>query len=350
MKNTIKSLKKPSCITLQECKLKNKTIRIPGYQLYVKNRENNSGGGLITAIDENLTSIQVSSCEQEILVIEVSFEGYKIRIINAYGPQEPQGSIERQQIHEFWQEVETQISLAKDNNCYVVLQCDANAKLGSAIFQKDPHKQTENGFMFYEMVRRQNLFILNMDEKCQGSITRHRKTKNGDEKSIIDFLLVCDQLKVHFEQMIIDEERTHILTKYSSVKGVKTKIESDHNIQFAKFNIKYNEIRIRTKREIFNFKDSICQEMFFKVTENTKKLSSCFQSNDSFLKQSDNFMKTLNRTFQQCFTKIRIKNKSVAPKEKDEIQEHLCLKTKLQQFLTDVKSDFTRNVVEEQIS
>jgi hypothetical protein len=40
LSNTLKHFKKPSCISLQETKLKNQNIKIPGYQTFFKNREN----------------------------------------------------------------------------------------------------------------------------------------------------------------------------------------------------------------------------------------------------------------------------------------------------------------------
>ena len=102
--------------------------------------------------------------------------------------------------------------------------------------------------------------------------------------------------------MIIDEERTHVLTKYSSAKGRALKSESDHNILYSSFNITYSKIQNVTKREIFNFKNIECQKQFHKVTNNTNKLSQCFKSSDNnFVKQSNNFFKVLNQTFHQCF-------------------------------------------------
>ena len=48
---------KPSILTIQETKM-NKTgsIRVPGYQVFEKIRRNKKGGGLLTAVDENLKS------------------------------------------------------------------------------------------------------------------------------------------------------------------------------------------------------------------------------------------------------------------------------------------------------
>ena len=155
---------------------------------------------------------------------------------------------------------------------------DANAKVGFEIIKKDPHCQSQNGRLLVGLIERQNLFILNTSELCEGVITRHRKTINGDEKSVIDYIVVCDFLLQYLERMIIDEPRIFVLTKYAK----RTKTESDHNLLFA--------VVSKTKREIFNFKNSECQTKFFEVTENTTKLSSCFQSTDGFEKQTKCFL------------------------------------------------------------
>ena len=59
--NAVKVLK-PSCITVQETKLRSKKFVIPGYQLFLKNR--------LTAVDKNLSPVLVSSPDTEILVIQ----------------------------------------------------------------------------------------------------------------------------------------------------------------------------------------------------------------------------------------------------------------------------------------
>ena len=45
------------------------------------------------------------------------------------------------------------------------------------------------------MAKGHNLHLLNSEEKCKGKMTRHRKTKVSEEKSILDFIFVCDVLK-----------------------------------------------------------------------------------------------------------------------------------------------------------
>ena len=57
------------------------------------------------------------------------------------------------------------------------MQLDANAKVGSQIIPGAPNAQSNNGLFLVEMIKRQNLFLLNASALCQGKITRHWATK-----------------------------------------------------------------------------------------------------------------------------------------------------------------------------
>ena len=95
---------------------------------------------------------------------------------------------------------------------------------------------------------------------------------------MIDYILVCDFLLNYLERMLIDENQVYVLTKYG--KGRQT--VSDHNILYARFAIKYSTIRMKTKREIFDFKNESSQKDLVEVTDSHKKLSACFQSVSEF--------------------------------------------------------------------
>ena len=80
----------PSVFFLQETKtrFKNK-LKYPNYTFFEYIRKNNFGGGLITAVHNNLHPVQVSNDEDtEILVVEAKIDDMKLRLINGYGPQE----------------------------------------------------------------------------------------------------------------------------------------------------------------------------------------------------------------------------------------------------------------------
>lgn len=60
-------------MTIQETKLRQHNFKIPGYQVFQKNRAG-FGGGILTGVDENLSSVLVSSTESEILVIQTQID------------------------------------------------------------------------------------------------------------------------------------------------------------------------------------------------------------------------------------------------------------------------------------
>ena len=66
---------KPSVVTLQESKVKKSgSIKIPGYQIFEKLRNGKGGGGLLTAVDEDLAPVLVSTGDDEVdtLTVETS--------------------------------------------------------------------------------------------------------------------------------------------------------------------------------------------------------------------------------------------------------------------------------------
>ena len=79
-----------------------------------------------------------------------------------------------------------------------------------------------------------------VSNKARGLITRRRETTESVEESIIDHLIISNDLVGDFESLCVDEDRKHVLTKITKTKnGVITK-ESDHNVLISKFYFKWN--------------------------------------------------------------------------------------------------------------
>ena len=110
-----------------------------------KIRVGQGGGGLLTAVDEDLVPVLVSTGnddEAEIITVQIKVGKHDIRVINAYGPQEDDSN---GKIFSFWQEVENEIISAKENSCLVIVQMDANAKVGKQKIKEDPNEESNNG-------------------------------------------------------------------------------------------------------------------------------------------------------------------------------------------------------------
>ena len=82
---TIQAFKFPSCLTLQETKLRKMgSIKIDEYQVFEKIRPG-LGGGLLTAIKENLNPVLISPFneEDEIIIVQCQINEMKIRMDTA---------------------------------------------------------------------------------------------------------------------------------------------------------------------------------------------------------------------------------------------------------------------------
>jgi hypothetical protein len=211
--------------------------------------------------------------------------------------------------------LEQEIIAAKDANCSVLIQLDANAKVGQLVIPSDPNQISENGKLLVSLIERQNLRLQNISPVCKGAITRMRITKHGVEKSILDFIITCDKLSDAIEEMFIDEDQTFSLMKYATTKGNQKIIKSDHNLMIASFNMQFKDVSYRNGRnEVFNLKNKECQEIFSEVSGNNVKLKRCFESEKSFPEQCDTFFKTLDDMLHQSFRKNKGGKKRAMPR------------------------------------
>ena len=298
---------KPSIVMLQETKcLYYRTVTIPGYKIFENIPSEKIGGGLLTAAHVDLNPIVITDDENvEILVIQVEIENLKVRLINAYGPQEDD---EVHKINIFWQAIEEEIVSAKQENCLVILELDANAKVGKDFIQGDPHPMSKNGRILIDLVQRQGFHIANSDAKCRGVITRERIFETKVEKSVIDYIILCDGIKDFLDEMVIDEEKKYILRHVNKRKGASDYIKSDHNVLIAKFSLKMQQLKPSVRKEIFNFKSAEGKRKFYEDTNNTTTLSTCFSKNGGFDASCKSFYKELHKKFHKSFSEIRIKS------------------------------------------
>ena len=87
--------------------------------------------------DLNPVLIKEYNEEFELIVVEVSTHKETIRVMTGYGPQENWNEKDRMP---FWLAVDEEISAAEIYGRSVIIQMDANAKLGSTYIKGDPNK------------------------------------------------------------------------------------------------------------------------------------------------------------------------------------------------------------------
>ena len=152
----------------------------------------NGGGGLITAVHTkfNPSLVEADYENPDILSVQCTIGSSSVRLINGYGPQECDPISEKL---EFFSAFESAIESGNSNGELICAQLDANSKIGMDNMSSDPHHISANGQMLMDVVNRNGLIIVNATSKCFGTITRLRKTKNSEEKSAIDFFIVCQR-------------------------------------------------------------------------------------------------------------------------------------------------------------
>ena len=291
-------------------------LKIEDFQIFEAIRRKAKGGTIIGAHKGlNPCLIEEYDNDFELLVIEIKLTNKEIRIISGYGPQENWSENERMP---FFLALEQEIIKAEIAGKSVIIEMDANSKLGPNIIPGDMHSQSENGKILADIIQRHNLIVGNGLSKCKGLVTRKRVTKNGIEESIIDFVLISNDLKDDLESILIDDEREHVLTSIKKTKNGIKKIESDHNTIFSRFKFKWNKNIKENRVEMFNLKNKDCQEVFKQATSsinNNKFLSSVFEEKGDINDLTEKFLKRLNKTIHKCFRKVRIKDKSHDTKE-----------------------------------
>ena len=164
------------------------------------------GGGTLIASHKSLNPRLIESYEDEfeLLVVELELEEKNIRMISGYGPQENWTEEKRRP---FFVALETEVEKANLAGKSIIIELDANAKLGKKYIPDDPHDMSPNGAILAEIVERQDIVVGNGTSICQGTITRTRVTKNRTEKSAIDLLMFSNDLNKNLVSLKVDEKR-----------------------------------------------------------------------------------------------------------------------------------------------
>ena len=303
----------PTIFFIEETKFKETgKLKALNYIVFEKVRDNCTGGGGIAlgcVKDLHPALVREGKDGIEALSIEIFLKNIKIRCVVAYGPQENE-IIEKK--NAFWQFLDEEVHNAKMSGSAFILQFDGNLWAGNQIIPGDPRTQNKNGMFFKSFLERNNLIVVNSQPVCEGLITRKRFKNGVQEKSILDFFVVCSSILPYVTKMVIDEKKQYILTNYRPAKKNGRAIDSDHMTLYMDINIEYETIKPE-RQEIFNFKESEGQQIFKKLTTETKKYSECFDENNSFLDQVENWRSQLFYDIKKSFKKIRIRNKIKKP-------------------------------------
>ena len=310
LKNKIKYFGS-SIISVQETHFRSKgRFKLDNFVAFESIRKNKEKGGTMLLIHGDLKPVLIKEYNEtfELIVVEINTQNNPIRVITGYGPQENWKESEKMP---FWLAVEEEIASAEINERPVIIQMDANAKLGPQYVKHDPKEMSVNGRILSGIIERHALSVINgLEVKCTETITRERNTKENIERSVIDFIIVSSDLVKSVVNMQIDEGRQHVLTKFIKKKNKTVEIsESDHNTITAVMDVEWKESNKLSCVEVFKFNDEEGLKTFQNLTTTTNHLSKIFDPDKSLNTQTKKFIKILKGFVNQCFTKVKISNK-----------------------------------------
>ena len=154
---------------------------------------------------------------------------------------------------QFFSALEQEISRAEMAGKSILIQMDANSKLGPNIIPGDPHQRSPNGRILAGIIDRHGLVVvIGLMDKCEDIVTRKRVTKDATEESVIDFVIISDDIESSVESLLIDEKQQHGLTKIvKTKKGVKI-TQSDHNVLITRLKIGWCKKVLNKRIELYN--------------------------------------------------------------------------------------------------
>ena len=231
----------------------------------MREEKDKKGGGLMVIYKEEkeLELVKLDTNSKDILDIKGKIYDIDTRIMIVYMDcaSDREGKERNIRIRE---ELERKIEEIGDQEALIIMG-DFNCHLGFLGYQEE----NENGKRTIEFINNNNLILLNIDDKCQGTYTWGR----GNQKSAIDLMIVNNIMYNYFEKMEVDEE--------------KEKIDiSDHNLI---------QMKIKVDRETKSFKGGVWEEYeYFKTDE--KKLKEYREEVKSMLRREDiNRMENFDR-------------------------------------------------------
>ena len=236
----------------------------------------------------------------EALTVEIWVEGFPIRLLCGYGPQNYD---QQQRKDKFWDYLDREVKNATNNGSAFILQMDGNLWAGKNIIKNDPKPQNLNGKYFAKFLdKNTHLSVVNALPICTGLITRRINNNSCIQESVLDFYVVCDKILPLVTSMTIDELGQNSLTKYYRGKIVKT----DHCRLDMEIDLVFHKEKEHVRLNAFNVRNKISQGKFHEYTSNTSMFTKCFASDKNLDYKFKVWQSKLQKSLYACFRKVRM--------------------------------------------
>jgi exonuclease III len=270
---------------------------------YSKERKDREGGGVAIAVDEELqpkTTEKTDHIDDTTLEVEwVAIEKTPRDLIfvgTYYGKQEKK---ERSTVESEFLELGTQVNRLKQKG-EIILSGDFNAKLKVERNSTIVQQESENGGYLQKLIDDNNLVPINLKDK-NGLWTREDRNNPEKQKSIIDYILLSQNLAENVTDIIVDEVGTY---------RIKGRSHSDHNSLLVTIKTDIRPATTIVKKWKLNNKEgwkSYNEQIVKEVSEKDPQTQSELQ---------EIMVKTMKNTIGQVSVKIGKKKRRDSPEIK----------------------------------
>ena len=154
--------------TLQETHFyKKDRVKIDGLKIFEAIHIKEHGTMLGVHVDLQPVLISEHDSTFEMLVVQVKVRNKEIPVITRYGPQENLSNKERMPV---FTQLEEEIVSAKLANKAIIIQIDANSKLGNRMVSNDRKEQSQNGKMLTAIIERNSFVVANSLLQGEGQL------------------------------------------------------------------------------------------------------------------------------------------------------------------------------------
>lgn len=320
---------KPEILILVETQLTGKCCpKIQGYGKVVTRNRQTKGGGILIAVRKetaiDIITLHIDNTNEQIWT-KVTTPGGNFILAVVYGLHE--GKATDDEIENWHYEFEKQYCKYADEPVIVI--GDMNAHIGNDEEGVEGNHQriNKNGRKWRDIIDRRNLTLVNSMETCVGKWTRTDKRNNTN--SIIDLVIVNEEMQGKITGMRIDEEKKLSLARYTKKNGKTQEILSDHNCIITEVKGKPGNNKTRVTR--WNFKN---EESINKYKIETEKII----MKEKWLTPGDpeKKYKTWHTQFKsilyKCFHRVTNKSKMYTSKTTTLIKKKRALKHKLKRL------------------
>ena len=294
----------PVLVALVETKLnKNDKVEIPGYEEPLRVDRDEDGGGVLLTYKKCLTNIVIGTTEirlhnAEMLWAKMDNGKVKVKIGVIYMPQESRTTLLK--LQEIYEKMEEEIIEAQQKGNKILILGDLNCKVGAAI-EGNNEEVSKGGRLLLKMLKKFKLKLVNAETCCEGLWTR----KEGESKSVLDYVIVSEEDLDLVERMEIDEEKDITPYYVEKVGGKDVRQYTDHCMIKTEMNISMEAKQ--GKKYAYVLDEDACERFRKKLEE--EKVSELITNEEDIRTTYQAWSEKIIQVRDSCSKRVKIQKK-----------------------------------------